>query len=177
MIHPNTASMLKESIPEALTVAINSFYNRKQNGGCYGYPCSILLFSIVDTIGSYYFGSDLEIKIDGVNKKISSDDFQHFFILNSEKYYKQNLTENEIKKIYDNFRSNLSHNLALPPEHFLIIGDTNLPFVQYTNDNKPIINLAKFIEISTNAVNVFINEVDNIVPQSIQNEHINSRRF
>jgi hypothetical protein len=61
-IHPTSASMLKESLPEFLEVANYCADHRKteekwgefKKGGCLGYPGAVILFSIIDSIGSYY---------------------------------------------------------------------------------------------------------------------------
>ncbi|NMB57271.1 hypothetical protein GYA19_05055 [Candidatus Beckwithbacteria bacterium] len=89
-----------------------------------------MLFSIVDTIGSFYEkDKGFTIIIEGKDKTIKTDEYQHFFILNSD-YYNQKLKENQIKKIYQNFRNKLMHNSSLPPNQILKIGqDESQPFL------------------------------------------------
>jgi len=100
-IHPDLKSLIRESLPEYLFVAEYCFRFRKdaswpqdQVGGCLGYPAAGILFSIVDTIGSFDRGSDLTFVVDDTVHQIKSDGFQHFFVLNSV-YYSQTLDEAE----------------------------------------------------------------------------------
>jgi len=177
MMHLNTASMLRESLPEMLCIAEYCFITRKKNGGCYGYPCAILLFTIADTIGSYYENSSYSVIVGGKSKKIGSD-YKHFYIFNSSEYYGQDFTENEIKKLYDNFRSVLNHNLALPPNHTLYIGEQTDPLLKYDrNKHEPWISLAAFIKFSKNVVERFLKEIDLVVPNSKQTENISKKVF
>lgn len=61
-IRPDTASMLMESLPEYLFVAERCVRYQKdaswgpphQVGGRLGYPAAVMLFCIVDTIGSFH---------------------------------------------------------------------------------------------------------------------------
>ncbi len=189
-IHSDTASMLKESTLEMLYTANYCISYRKgseweinQFGGCLGYPAAIILFSIVDTIGSFYEGNkNFKIQVDGKNQTINNNGFEHFYILNSN-YFNQNLSGEIIKKIYQNFRSLLTHNLTLPPNHCLSIGDLNKEIVElrasedFIDIKFPVINLVPFLEISKKAVSEFIKQVDSIVPISKQQTKINSKCF
>ena len=119
-IHPNLVSMLRESVQEYFEVANycvsyqkEARWGHEQAGGCFGYPAAVMLFSIVDTIGSYHRGdSVMTIQLDGERTSISSDGFQHFYILNSD-YYGLSLERRTMKMLYDNFRSPLIHNASL----------------------------------------------------------------
>lgn len=93
-IHDSPASMLKESLIEILDAAKYCSDYRKNDekwgiyktGGCLGFPAGILLFSIIDSIGSYFRkDKKFKIMIDGHEETIDSDGFQHFKILNSVK--------------------------------------------------------------------------------------------
>jgi hypothetical protein len=120
-------SLLRESVHEYLFVADycvqfqkDSAWPQREVGGCLGYPAAVMLFSIVDTIGSFHQGdAGLNLVIDGKSRDIRNEGFQHFFILNSD-YYGQSLEEAAIKKLYDNFRNLLVHNASLAPSNFLI---------------------------------------------------------
>jgi len=179
-IHPNTASMLKESASEMLHVAEYCINYRKdaqweanQVGGCLGYPAAVMLFSLVDMIGSFHEGDQtLQISINGQMKTIASDGYQHFFILNSH-YYELALTEDQIKIVYKNFRSKLVHNLAMPPEHTLSIGENETKSFEFQANNTRV-NLKPFFDISKTAVSAFIQNVDTIVPSSRQGINLNS---
>lgn len=119
--HTQPSSMLKESLIETLEAAkLCSEYRKNESkwgnymtNGCLGYPAAILLFSIIDSIGSYFRKDrNLKISIDSKMTTIDSEGWQHFKILNS-KYFNQNLSEQSIKIIYCKHRSCLSHNSVL----------------------------------------------------------------
>lgn len=157
-LHPDTISMLNESLPEYIEIAQYSIYTRKhyQPDGVYGYPATVLLFSVVDTIGSFYRGGkNFHVLLDGKNEYITKTS-HHFYILNS-KYYSLNLSKEFIDKIYDNFRSPLTHNAALPPEHYLDANPAPLPFSE--QNGKPVVHLIPFLEISKNAVVEFLKDI------------------
>lgn len=81
--------------------------------GCLGYPAAILLFSIIDSIGSYFRNDrNFKILIDSKMTTIDSEGWQYFKVLNS-KYFNQNLSEKSIKTIYTKLRSYLTHNSVL----------------------------------------------------------------
>jgi hypothetical protein len=87
--------------------------------GCLGFPAALLLFSVTDAIGSYLRGSEETFLVDGVRKQIKRNDFQHFFVLNGESYYRQTLSHSEIKYLYDKYRSFLVHHAIFAPAGFL----------------------------------------------------------
>src|ERR1700731_758955 len=120
-IHINTSSMLKESLDESIEAARYCVYYSKtdqkgekfKTGGCLGYPAGILLFSVIDTIGSYFRkDNNVIIEIDGKKSAINATGWEHFKILNS-KYFNQSLPSNYIKELYNKFRSSLTHNSVL----------------------------------------------------------------
>jgi len=75
--------------------------------GCLGAPAAVLLFSIIDAIGSYHRG-DIKLKIKNHRRPyIDKDGYVQFFILNSH-YFGQDLTGAEVIYFYGQYRSNLS---------------------------------------------------------------------
>lgn len=187
-IHPDTASLIKEAIKEMIFAAENCITYRKdetwganQAGGCLGYPGVLLLFSVVDTIGSFREGDKTyKITIDGKERTINTNNYEHYFILNSP-YFKQNLSETIIKKIYQNFRNLLIHNLSLPPDHFLFMGALTNQILEIKTDDKgnqcPFINVISFLDMSKKAVAQFLQDVDAVVPSSKQHVNITSKEF
>jgi len=181
-VHESIPSMLRESLQEYLHVAEFCITYRKdiawgsnQVGGCLGYPGAALMFCIVDAIGSYYRGrEDFIVKIDGKNRKIKNDSYHHFFVLNSE-YYKQQLTEDAIKKLHENYRSLLLHNAALPMDHILFICEQS-PFPFPVLNNRPHVNVTAFLQISKEAVVLFLQRIDEVVNQSDQAKNIRLKR-
>ncbi|MCB4757600.1 MAG: hypothetical protein LHV69_11330 [Elusimicrobia bacterium] len=174
-IHPNSSSLLKESIPEYLQAAEYCLNFRKPNGGCLGYPGAALMFSIADSIGSYHRGrTDFTILIDGKNCSIRKESFHHFFILNSN-YYQLSLSENTIKKLYENYRCLLLHNAALALNNFLYLGDSNaVPFIQ--DDQGVHVNVSGFLRVTREAVSKFMKQIDVVVPGSSQEKIIELKR-
>jgi hypothetical protein len=180
MIHPDTASMLAESLPEYLLVAEHCVAFRKDPAlglgrGCLGYPAAALMFSIVDAIGSYYEDdSSFTMEVDGSARHIGGAGFQHFFILNSE-YYGQSLTEREIKRLYDNYRNLLLHNSALALDHFLTTEPDNpKAFLQW--DPGYVVNVDGFLSITRGAVAAFLPRLSEVVPASKQGRIIGLKK-
>jgi hypothetical protein len=89
--------------------------------GCLGIPSAILLCSLIDTIGSVFRGTEMQVCIDGVNIKIETVS-QHFYILNHDKFFNLNLNMSTIMDLYSTYRSKLIHNSSLPGNNYLSIG-------------------------------------------------------
>lgn len=185
-IHESPASMLKESLDETLEAARLCIEYEKTDDkwgsfaskGCLGYPGAILLFSIVDSIGSYFRKkSEFIIDIDGSPDSINEDGWEHFKILNS-KYFNQNLNSTTIRLLYIQFRSYLTHNSILGKSALMVksnscFGDTfkNKAFLKGTNTNDEsitIISLAEFWELCSSAIEAFKLDIDSVVPESKQ---------
>lgn len=146
-IHPNTQSMLYESLPEMLLVAKYCIEFRKDTSlwpapGCYGYPAALILLSIVDSVGSYVENSNVE---------------NHFKILNNKDYYNLNLDDGTIKVVYNYYRNTLSHHTVLTPNIVLDIGQPVDKMIQKNNDIY-ILKLVPFYNISVLAVNKLLND-------------------
>ncbi len=164
-IHRDLESLIRESLPEYLEVAEYCVNYRKpaapgRRAGCYGYPAAVMLFSIVDTIGSFYKGrSDIKIEMSGKSKlvPIQRDGDQHFYVLNSE-YYGQSLDASTIKTLYENFRSLLVHNASLAPSHFLV-NEPELATAFPTRNGKPSVNLSAFLRKSREAARLFLDRL------------------
>ena len=175
--------MLKESIEEMLVAASLCIDFRKENGGCLGYPASMLLLSIVDSIGSYYRGNvNFRIMIDGAEKIIKRPDYQHFYILNSD-YYDLQLSENDIRKIYSNYRSLLVHNSVVAINHLITMDDplqrvysTDAYKNSVTGECYPVMSLKPFFKTTRFAVGKFIKEIDSVFPYSKQAEDIAKKK-
>ena len=181
-IHPDLKSLILESLPEYLHVAEycvkfrkDSAWGREQAGGCLGYPAAVMLFSIVDTIGSFYRGrTDLSIAISGKSVHIRGDGFQHFFVLNSE-FYGQNLDKPTIVRLYGDFRSLLVHNASLAPSSFLV-NDPTVSTAFPVVGAKYLVNVPAFLDISREAVRLFLSRVDEVILRSEQAANIARRK-
>lgn len=185
VIHNKVEEMLKESIQEMLDAASLCINFKKENNGCLGYPATILLLSIADTIGSYYEGNkNFKIKVDGKEKFISGNSFQHFYIFNSE-YYNLQLTDKFIQKIYKNFRSLLVHNGVIAQNHYITINDPlhrcfcdDDGFTdQRTGETYPSIHLKPLLNTTSFAVLEFKKKIDEIYPVSRQASIQDRRRL
>ena len=185
-IHSTPASMLKESLDELLEAATYCSEYRKtdekwgdfKTGGCLGYPGAILLFAIVDSIGSYFRkNKNLIITIDSRKVTIDKDGWEHFKILNS-KYFKQNLSEAFIRALYLEFRSYLTHNSVLGKYAGMVMNTASLerPYkgcaffqmnvndsaIHYWTSIKELLDLCKY------AVQEFKKDIDDVIPTSRQ---------
>lgn len=167
-LHDTPASMLKESLIENLTVVEYCLSYRKQDNGCLGYPAATLLFSIVDCIGSYFRkNKDFKIRIDGKQRFIDSDGYKHFYILNST-YFEQQLPEEAIKILYAKFRSLLTHNSVLGAKALLYHNNELGAFLKDKDGDVYIVALKPFYDLCKRAVDRFLRDADDIVPNSKQ---------
>jgi hypothetical protein len=170
-IHHEKVGLLEESLLEMLHVAEYTVTYRKTDkakwadnatGGILGYPAVVVLFSIIDCLGSVFAGdSKFTVPVDGKNKPIKKAS-QHIYILNS-KYFNLDLSQIDLDNIYKNVRSTLTHNSLLPEGYILQTGENeNLPFNVAINElNKRIyfINVIKLHEFVQKAVQEFINDL------------------
>lgn len=185
-LHSTPASMLKESLEETLEAAKFCILYRKDDpkwgefrgNGCLGYPGGILLFSIIDTIGSCFRkNKNLKILVDGKEKTIDSSGWVHFMILNS-KYFNQNLTTDFLKALYNKFRSSLTHNSLLSRQAYMRPSNKGITELEgfdcafATRDANGNIEYWVFLEelyaLCEKAINEFKKDIDEVVPNSKQ---------
>ena len=174
--HDTPLSMLNESLPEMINVAqycvstkkITHNWGQYNTGGCLGYPGAIILFSIIDSMGSYLRKNhNFKVPIDGSDKIIKKSGYQHFYILNS-KYFNQKLGEDFIKRIYDGLRSRLVHNAIMGKDITMIPGPNKLNEAFFMIKTQHIISLVELYDLCKNAIDDFLKDAPNIVPQSKQ---------
>ena len=144
-IHQNIPSMLQESLPEMLLVAKYCIEFRKDESvwsapGCYGYPATLILLSIADSIGSY---------IERGNVK------NHFKILKNIDYYGLDLSDDEIRILYDNYRNLITHHSVIANNVVLGIGSKNNPMLK-SKGGIYLLNLVPFYNASIKAINAFL---------------------
>lgn len=166
--HKEICDMLEVSLKE-LIITVDKcikFKKSEQNWfdiakGCLGYPASILLLTVVDTIGSVFEGVlDFKVKIDGNLKTITHNSYEHFYIFNSQ-FYGREFTEDIIKEIYESYRCLLVHNSSLLVGCTLDIGTIDSIPIEIIDDIKgdayPFrINLRAFHKLSARAVDLFL---------------------
>lgn len=185
--HDFPYTMLKESLRESLEAA-KFCVNYKKNDpkwapnisdkACLGYPGAILLFSIIDSIGSYFRKNDkFIVEVDGRKTTIKADGWEHFLILNSKYFEMQNLSQKYLKDIYNSLRSRLTHN-SITGKNALMIPSNNilhslpprpLAFFKGQTDrgeDAVCISLFELYQLCERAVALFMSDIDNIVPIS-----------
>lgn len=137
---------------------LSSDWTKQSQNGCLGYPALILISSVIDTIGSFFRGSEIEISFGNGEKRRITDPSSHFYILNHEKLF--NLQINHPKTIFDfysAYRSKITHNSSLPPNN-LIKNDKDDPKIFELNSKNEIlmVNLFPLFEKTKEASQHFI---------------------
>jgi hypothetical protein len=138
-----------EAMVENLLVSRDCIYFRKdpmkwKRHGCYGFPATILIFSIADMIGSYILGGRTR---------------NHFNIFKDKSYYNFELNDNDLNELYDNYRCLVTHNGALPLGRLLDIGNPNYPVIGRTSNGDLILYLIPFWNVTYYAVEKFLSTV------------------
>ncbi|MEB2786398.1 hypothetical protein [Algoriphagus persicinus] len=178
--HSSPSEMLLESLDEILFSARQCLDYRKTNssiwpkphaiGGTLGFPATLLLFSIVDTIGSYY--DNLEVPCDGKRITIKPDKVKsHFYILNSH-LFNLNLSEVDFEQIFSAIRNKLSHNSLIGGEILLHPGK-KAPFIEAKSirgKGRYTVYLNGFYEACESAINKFKIEMPTRVPSSFHGQ-------
>jgi len=171
-LHSQKVGLVKESLVEMLYVAEYAVTCRKTDktkwgayatGGILGFPATMILFSIIDCLGSIFANNkNFQVIIDGKKKSIKNPN-QHIYILNS-KYFDLDLSQVDLDNIYSNVRSTLTHNSLLPEGYLLQIGESeNLPFNVAINESGRriyFINVIKLYEFTKRATEKFIDDLD-----------------
>lgn len=135
----------------------------RKDDGCLGAPAASLLFSIVDSIGSYYRG-DYSLRISNHRPPyIDQPGYVHFFILNS-RYFRQNLNDKEVQFLFGQYRSNLSHNAALSGG--VLIYNNAEPELFPLRNGERVVNLHALYQATEIALNTFIQESQHVIPRS-----------
>jgi hypothetical protein len=172
-IHPNLRSMLKESLDEITAIASYSAQTRKPGGGgVYGFPSAMLLFSFIDTIGSFLRGNkNVAIQIDGATRSINRDT-EHYFVLNS-RFFDFSFSQKQIDFIYEMCRCKLLHNSVIGKKIILVPSLSPAIQFNYSNANKTKIETCKIgirelLEKCETAKALFLSEIDDILKESRQ---------
>lgn len=163
--------MLGESLPEYVHLAALGIGTVKENGGVLGFPSALLLMAVVDAIGAYHRGSELEIEVDGCRRRIRSTQ-DHFLILNS-MHFRYGLTDQQIGRIYEVCRSPLTH-LAVIGEDMVLVGAYQTPppgswtgrAIVFTGPRRFILFLPQLLQDCIEAVDQFLAGASEIVPAS-----------
>ncbi len=122
-IYPNLWELSEEAIEEYLLTIRACLTHRKSNGGCLGFPATLLMLCLIDTFGTYL--CDDEVVVDGKAQKIRNEPFR---VLNHS-IFGLALTTAEIKIIEKAFRNRLAHNAMIDAGSWLIPSTGPIPFV------------------------------------------------
>ncbi|TND07695.1 MAG: hypothetical protein FD123_3014 [Bacteroidetes bacterium] len=172
-IHNQLNDLTRESISEMMTAIDHCILFKKDNawktkGGILGVPTTILLFSIVDAIGSYYARTEKKFPIKGSKPKSINNTRDHFYVLNGE-LFGQTLSKGELDILYQQYRNKLTHNLALSAFYFLEIGNDGQSFFEKTSigtSNYYSLRIKPFYQIVQNGVNTFLPILDQVLDSS-----------
>lgn len=154
-VHISIDGMVQEALIEKYVVSQFCIEYRKDpslwgSQGCFGYPAAVLLLSVADTIGSYVVGGNTQ---------------KHFTILNHADYYNLELTEAELKVLYDSYRGPLTHNSAMPMGVILAIGQrTDKVIAPYNNSY--VLNLVPFLDVTKKVLEKFLPNANDLVTKS-----------
>jgi hypothetical protein len=109
-IHSDVNSLTIEAIEEYLDIARLCITNRKQDGGIYGCPATVLLFSVINAIGTSQLACN-----------------EPFRVL-KEKPFSCPLNDRQIKQLEQWYRNLLTHNGMIAPGACLTPEDGGEPF-------------------------------------------------
>jgi hypothetical protein len=109
-IHPNANSLTVEAIEEYLEVAKMCIDARKQDGGIYGYPATLLLFCVINALGASQLRGN-----------------EPFQVL-TQPPFNCNLSSGQVKKLEIWYRNLLAHNGLIAPGVCLSPEDGAEPF-------------------------------------------------
>jgi hypothetical protein len=116
--------MAVEGIDEYLTAAHMCLDHRKPDGGCLGYPATLLLLCVVNALGTYLTGDDA--MIDGKLVRITRG--EPFRVLNHD-CFGLNLSGKEIKLLEGSYRNRLAHNAIIERGSSMAPSNEEPPFV------------------------------------------------
>jgi hypothetical protein len=122
-LHNNLWQLAKEAIDEYLVTSQLCLKYQKADGGCLGYPATLLLLSAVNALGTYLRNES--VLISGKQQRITRG--EPFRVFNHP-LFGQSLTHQQIKIVEHSYRNLLSHNAMLSPQHFLVPGPGGPPF-------------------------------------------------
>ena len=172
-IHLTLRSMLKESLDEITDIARYCAQTIKPGGGgVYGFPSTMLLFSFIDTIGSFLRGNKNEaIQIDGASRLINGDS-EHYFVLNS-RFFGFSFSQKEIAFVYEMCRCKLLHNSVIGEKIILAPSSSSAIQFNYSKANKTeietcLIGIRELLEKCEKAKALFLSEIDDILKESRQ---------
>lgn len=131
-IHQEAAGLSIEAIDEYVRASELCLDFRKADGGCLGYPATLLLFCVVDALGGY-------LSLDKRNKIPKREPF---YVL-KHPCFGLDLTTDQVKWLEGWYRNGLAHNAAIPPGTCLT-GEDGPPFDFAANGDPVKIRVSSF---------------------------------
>lgn len=122
-IHPNTNSLTVEVVEEYLDIAKLCIDTKKHDGGIYGYPATLLLFCVINALGTSLLKGN-----------------EPFQVL-MQPPFNCNLSRDQVKKLEIWYRNLLAHNGMIAPGVCLSPDDSGAPFT--LSSNEPVLIRAK----------------------------------
>jgi hypothetical protein len=166
-LHESLPPFLKDSLGEFLK-ATELCLHKKPDGNYLGLPATALMFLIADSLGSYHRQRvGFTVDVDGKDVAISGNNFQHYYIFNSN-YYRLNLSKAAIRNLYEKYRCLLLHNTSMPLDGCCLFEGipSEAPFM--IHGSLINVNVPAFFRVTQNAVQAFVNQIENVVPNSEQ---------
>ena len=154
-IHETPTGVCIEAIGEYLQASELCLNFRKDDGGCLGYPATLLLFSVVDALGGYL----------ALDKKNKIPKGEPFFVLNHP-CFGLTITKTQIKRLEWWFRNGLAHNAVLTPGTGLTM-EAGTPFEFAANGDPVKIRVFAFHELVNQAWEHF--DKKKIMPSEVLN--------
>ena len=144
-INTSLATMAAEAIDEYLIVSRECLNATKADGGCLGYPATLLLFCTVNALGTYLVGE--RIVIDGREQKITRR--EPFRVLNHS-LFDLRLSDEKIKLLEKEYRNALAHNAVIGSG--ILVKTANASGVPFAfSDSLHGINVGAFHRVVANA--------------------------
>jgi len=143
-VHPSLDTMAIEAIEEYLAVSAHCLSSVKQDGGCYGYPATLLLFCVTNALGVYLAGESVTV---GQHSQQIREK-KPFRVFNHE-CFGLALDEEEIRRLEVAYRNRLAHNAFIDIGAGLVADPSGPPFA-FTPDQIKI-NVVSFHALVTKA--------------------------
>jgi hypothetical protein len=118
-IHPNSNSLTVEVIEEYLDIANLCIITKKPDGGIYGYPATLLLFCVIEALGT----------------RLHKD--KNPFQVLREPPFSCTLSFDQVKNLKEWYRNPLAHNGMIVPGICLSPEDSGAPFT--FSSNQPVL--------------------------------------
>ncbi len=123
-IHKDLGQLAREAVDEYLAASANCLSFRKPDGGCLGYPATLLLLYVVNALGICLDGES--VPIDGHSQRITGS--EPFLVLNHE-CFALGLNLQQIKLLERSYRNRLAHSAIIDVVSFSLPLRDDPPFV------------------------------------------------